>query len=254
MGIVRRQGSSFFPGSSQVSKAFLAGACAHMRIPVRGGEVHPMRTAIERRISIRRHQATALTTPKAAGLEALETRRLLAAHVGSASYDTIQEAINHASNGNTIAIDPGTYVENLTVDKSVTLAGAGQGLTIIEPAFTGADVGSGASLPPGCSNVILVRAHNVTIQDLTVEGDNPALAGGSNVGGANIDARNGIITDNNAGGFDNLDVHNVTVRNIFLRGIYSFHGDGLHVADSTVDNVQGNFASIGIFNSHGTGV
>jgi hypothetical protein len=212
-----------------------------------------MRTGNELSTSIRRHQSGAVGAPTLAGLEALETRRLLAAHVGGASYDTIQEAINHASNGDTVTIDPGTYVENLTVDKSITLAGAGQGNTVIEPAFTGADV-PGGSLAPGSSNVILVRAANVTIHDLTVDGDNPALAGGSDVGGANIDARNGIITDNNAGGFDNLHVQDVTVRNIFLRGIYSFGGSGLHVADSTVDNVQGNFASIGIFNSHGTGV
>ena len=70
---------------------------------------------------------------------------MLAAHVGGASYDTIQDAINHASSGDTVTIDPGTYVENLTVDKLIALAGAGQGNTVIEPAFTGADVGGGAS-------------------------------------------------------------------------------------------------------------
>src|SRR5205814_1346555 len=90
-----------------------------------------------------------------------------------------------------------------------------------------------------------VRADDVTIQDLTVEGDNPALAGGSNVGGANIDARNGIITDNTTGSFDNLHVQDVAVRNIFLRGIYSFHGDGLHVAENTVDNVHVGLAQFG---------
>jgi hypothetical protein len=214
-----------------------------------------MRTGNKRNSFIRQRHASALAAATLAGLEVLENRRLLAAHVGGASYDTIQEAINHASGGDTVTIDPGTYVENLTVDKSITLAGAGQGSTVIEPAFTGADVGSFASLPPGASNVILVRAANVTIHDLTVDGDNPALAGGSDVGGANIDARNGIITDNsNFQGFDNLDVHDVTVKNVFLRGIYSYGGNGFHVADSTVDNVQGNGGSIAIFNSHGTGV
>ena len=46
-----------------------------------------------------------------------------AAAVGETSYPTIQSAIDAASPGAVIEIEPGTYVENLTTDKPLTLLG-----------------------------------------------------------------------------------------------------------------------------------
>ncbi|MEA2874670.1 MAG: hypothetical protein QOH67_4998, partial [Hyphomicrobiales bacterium] len=49
--------------------------------------------------------------------------------VGSGSdYTTIQSAINAASAGDTIIVDDGTYNENLTVDKGLTILGANRGV------------------------------------------------------------------------------------------------------------------------------
>ena len=55
-------------------------------------------------------------------------------------YPTIQQAINAAHPCDTIRVAPGTYVEQLTIDKSISIVGAGTGATIIQsPATLSAD-------------------------------------------------------------------------------------------------------------------
>ena len=83
----------------------------------------------------------------------------------------------------------------------------------------------------------------MTIEDLTVDGDNPGLSG-IPVGGADVDARNGIITNHSAGTFNNLTVDGVTVQNIYLRGMYASSGGTFSFTDNTIDNVQGDTASM----------
>src|SRR3954469_10895679 len=88
------------------------------------------------------------------------------------AFNSIQAAINAASEGATITIGMGTFTENIVVNKPVTLQGYGT-QTVIEPA-TSNPVCEGGSLCGGtASNVILVEANNVTISKLKVEGDNP---------------------------------------------------------------------------------
>lgn len=52
----------------------------------------------------------------------------------SGCFTTIQGAINAASSGDIINIEAGTYTENLSITKTLTLAGAGQQSTIIDGA------------------------------------------------------------------------------------------------------------------------
>jgi titin len=103
--------------------------------------------------------------------------------------------------------------------------------------------------------VFLVQSSGVTIDHLKIDGDNPALTSAENVGGANIDARNGIITDHTlATVYNNLSVHDVTVKNIWFRGIYASSGGTFTISNNTVDNVQGQAnGSIGIFDFIGGG-
>ena len=63
-------------------------------------------------------------------IEPLERRRLLAAHVLSDStvYATIQAAVDASPAGATITVDPGTYPEQVSIYKMLTLQGAQAGI------------------------------------------------------------------------------------------------------------------------------
>lgn len=164
------------------------------------------------------------------------------------AFTSIQAAIDAAAPGATVTVGPGRYVENLVVDKPLTLEGAGPS-TVLYPAVSGPRCSSGGgSLCPGGSNMILVQSGDVTIESLRLEGDNPALTSGVVAGGADLDARNGIITDWRLGThFDNVAVTDVRVSDIYLRGIYAGDGGTFAFTHDRVDNVQADPASIAMF-------
>ncbi|MGE5233033.1 MAG: hypothetical protein ACM3OB_02895, partial [Acidobacteriota bacterium] len=164
---------------------------------------------------------------------------------------TMTYALTQAAAGDTISLGAGTFVENVVINKSVILAGAGQASTTIVPALAAPTCAVGDSgslcLPGGsASNVLLVQANNVEIHDLTVDGDHPA--------GGSLEARNGIIVNYAAGVFNGLNVHDATVRNVYLRGIYASSGGTFTFTHDTVQNVQADPMSICMFNFGGSGV
>jgi nitrous oxidase accessory protein NosD len=168
-------------------------------------------------------------------------------------FNSIQSAVNAAQPGATITIGAGSYYENILVNKPVTLKGAGVN-TIIYPA-TSKPVCAGGSLCGGeASNIVLVQADNVTITNVWLKGDNPNLTSGVIVGGEDIDARNGIITNHPKGTYNGLTVSKVKVTGVYLRGIYASSGGTFNINHNTVENVQAEEASIAIFNFGGSGV
>jgi nitrous oxidase accessory protein NosD len=168
------------------------------------------------------------------------------------AYTSIQSAINAATPGATITIGAGTYDENLVVNKALTLHGAGS-QTVIYPATSNPVCSPGSLCGGAASNIVEVEANDVTIDNLALNGDNPSLTSGVVVEGADIDARNGIITDHELGTFNNLTVSKVKVSNIYLRGIYASSGGTFDFTHDTVNNVQAEEASIAMFAFEGTG-
>jgi hypothetical protein len=165
---------------------------------------------------------------------------------------TIQHAVDAACANDTVLVGKGTFVENVVVDKALTVLGSGDG-TVVVPAVSNPNPCTDSSLCGGAaSNVFLVRASNVTLERLAVDGDNPALTSGVTAGSADVDARNGIITDDSAV-FDDLAVRDVTVRNVYLRGIDATSGGTFRIERSRVSNLSADPEAIGIFNTDGAG-
>ena len=78
--------------------------------------------------------------------------------VGGSSYETIAEAISEAQNGDTINVFAGTFdagSSTITIDKSVTITGAGKDATTLTSAVSG-------------KGLFSIAADNVTIQNLTI--------------------------------------------------------------------------------------
>jgi nitrous oxidase accessory protein NosD len=168
------------------------------------------------------------------------------------AFTAINAAIGAASPGATITIGAGTYVENVVVDKSLTLQGAGRH-TVIEPAVSNPACEGGSLCGGAASNIVLVEASDVTLTKLSLEGDNPGLTSGVVRGGKDIDARNGIITNHELGTYNGLTVSKVKVADVYLRGMYASSGGTFDFEGDTVENVQGEGASIAMFAFGGSG-
>lgn len=176
----------------------------------------------------------------------------LGAIVGSVGR--IQKAINLlVTAGGVINVQVGTYVENDDINKPVVLNGTNQATTILEPAVNGANPGGSGVLPTGASTVILIDASGVNINNLTIEGANPNLTGGSVVNNVSINARNGIVENGTSTAFSGTTISNVTVKDVYYRGI-NLGGTNFSITSSTVSNVAGDPLSAGIANIGGTGV
>lgn len=81
---------------------------------------------------------------------------------------SIQMAINAASNGDTINVAAGTYTEDLNISKSVSLVGAGAGMTILLGATTNS-----------MGEHVTISASQVTIEGFTIDDANSLGQSGS---------------------------------------------------------------------------
>ena len=82
--------------------------------------------------------------------------------------ETIQAAVDHAAPGDTLSIAAGTYVEQVEIDKALTLDGGSKELVVIESPDTLTE-----KFTTVADNYPIVFVHDtdgVTIRDLTVDG------------------------------------------------------------------------------------
>jgi len=178
-----------------------------------------------------------------------------------ADQATIQNGINAAANGDTVLVAPGTYIETITIDKSITLVSSGGPLvTIIDP-------------PAVEYYLVSIEASNVVLNGFTIT--NPDYVGTADASGiltqlagrqSNIRILNCIIHDVgsmtrpsasfgtygiNSGPVDGLEVSNCIIYNIGNAdatdseavGIFIWGNDNvdsavnINIHDNTVYNV-----------------
>lgn len=157
---------------------------------------------------------------------------------------SIQTAINSAAPGDTVQLSNGTYIEEIYINKNITLHGNGVGASIIQcPSTPNPLTNSFVFTTTGATYhpfVLVENASNVVIENLTVDGNSQA----SNF----LSYRFEGIAYHNAGG----TIHNVRSTNVQdqVPGGPTQHGFGIalaaddlaphtvNVTGCTVDNFQ----------------
>jgi hypothetical protein len=129
--------------------------------------------------------------------------------VGPGCYATIQAAVDAAHNGDTVAVEPGTFAGGVTIDVSVGLVGAGAGRTIISGGGPVLTIGEfGALDEPTVSIDGVTITGGVTrssVESTPFTGQEGVFAAGGGVeippnadfsGGATVTIANSVISGN----------------------------------------------------------
>ncbi|MDB5432933.1 MAG: type secretion C-terminal target domain, partial [Caulobacter sp.] len=144
------------------------------------------------------------------------------------SYTSIQDAVDHASNGDTLLIGTGDYHEQVTISGFTNLtlkAMPGATVNIIAPTDVAETTLNNAGTRTINAVVAVVGSTNVVLEGINVDGDHK----GGTISGTDPDFV-GVYYKNSSGGLENTDIAGVT--DATFNG--SQHGVGLRV-DNTTD-------------------
>ncbi len=187
--------------------------------------------------------------------------------LGVDAFATIQAAVNAVALNGTVEVDAGTYAENVTINRSMTLLGAqananansrvavftsGKADASVESIITAPTVDPEGNAGAPFDDLIRVTADNVTINGFTLDGNNADLdqTNAAQVNGVNVDARRGIDNIDASGNpitISGLTVENNIIQNVGDRGISLFNNNvNPAVNDVIQGNVVRNFANNGI--------
>jgi len=171
-------------------------------------------------------------------LPALESTKTVCAVVGvinvPGDYATIQAAINHASSGYTIVVHDGTYVENVVVNKSVSLFGEDRDRTFIDGNQS--------------NSVVNVTANDVAVEGFTIKnsGTNAPDSGIYVEGSSRVIIRNNTFTDNS----NAVSLRFCTDNAVLNNTMFSNDGYGAYLSSSANNVVSDNMISsndLGVF-------
>lgn len=148
-------------------------------------------------------------------------------------YQTIATGITNVLPGGVVNVAAGTYVENPTVGKSVSLIGANAntaGSAVRGPESIVRTNGNQTAVFP-------VTASNVTINGFTIDGDDPGITGASLASGDDSNVQYGVRP---TGTLSNLTVSNNIIKRVFIGLRGDVAGQGNVVTANWFDSI-GNF-------------
>ena len=155
----------------------------------------------------------------------------------NSNYTTITEGINGALSGGTVQVAEGIYIENLVINKPLSVLGPN---ATVNP-NTGSRNPEAILMTPtsdptyttGIEQVI-ISAENVTFSGFTIDGDNPALASGVVFNGADVNSGYGITGTGTAN--PRSTITNNIIKNIGEFGIFLYGNGAGGAANSTISN------------------
>jgi Periplasmic copper-binding protein (NosD) len=144
---------------------------------------------------------------------------------------TIQHAVDEAEEHDWVSVGPGTYAENVTIDKPLTLTG---------PRSVLSSDRSPAAIDGGSGTAITVESHDVSIEGMTVTAGTSGTAIRS-TSGANVNrlrVQENIISGGSTGMLLEADGDEDWIDFNLIEGV----GDGIHLSGSSYSDliVSGN--------------
>jgi|WetSurMetagenome_2_1015567.scaffolds.fasta_scaffold44622_1 nitrous oxidase accessory protein len=153
-------------------------------------------------------------------------------------YESIQKAINSASEGDEILVYPGTYYENIVVDKRLDLIGLKN--PIID---AGGDYAKGSGVTLIADGVLM---EGFTIRNSTNTAGDPLSSAGVLVRSNNNTIKGNILENNYRSGIKVLNGYNNSIINNSVHSNF----EGILVSDSHRNKIVSNC----INNNNGTGI
>jgi predicted outer membrane repeat protein len=167
----------------------------------------------------------------------------------SATYTTVQSAVDAASSGDTISIKAGTYDENIeTGGKKLTIKGASTSTVKLSPANGAAmTIESGETITisnltfKGGQQGLIVRGSTATLSGVDflenggwTSGAGMLVADGSTVAVSECEVTDNAATSNFNGGGFYVSESTLTVSDCVFSGNSGRHGGALYIEDSDV--------------------
>jgi len=166
---------------------------------------------------------------------------------------TIQEGINNVTSGGVVNVASGSYSEDVTVNKSVTITGAGKTTTFLNPTYTGFNIESnnvsisGFSINGGTLyGIYSGNYNNISISNCDIDGQSVMDAGIKLSGTNYCNISNLVIEDTSPDGIQLISTNHINIYSCDITDSSTYGIDSSGSNSLIHNNVITNSQSIGI--------